>query len=170
MAIKDELKLLVESGKVRLESVMQQIAERQAEAEMLSNDLAAYQRTIEALSRNDGDGAPGPTATPASPGDGGLTVVASGPPAATAPTLNSSGTEPNIAKLIRQVVFDNRVAGCSASKIREAVAQKGVKCSSGYLYSSLSKMKKRGAILKKDDKFFPSEKLLKPEARKETAS
>jgi hypothetical protein len=154
MAIRDDLQGLLESVKVRLESARQQAAKAKAEEEMLSNDLAAYQRIIEALSRNNGDG--------------GVTLaVAPSPPAAPASSpSNGSGTESetNIAKLIRQVVIDNRVVGSTTALIFEALARKGVKCSPGYLYSSLSKMKKRGAILKKDDKFFP------PEAGKETAS
>jgi hypothetical protein len=158
MKIVDELQGLLESVKVRLESARQQAAKAKAEEEMLSNDLVAYQRIIEALTRNSGDG-------------GLALVVAPVPPAAPAsPPSNRSGTEPktNVAKLVRQAVLDNRVAGSTTTLIFETLERKGARCSPTYLYSRLSKMKKSGLILKKDGKFFPSEMFLKLEAEKQT--
>jgi hypothetical protein len=159
MELKEELQRRVEFLKGELESARKRAAQAKAEEETLANDLAAYQRTLEAESRRDGQPAsvltPNADRAPQPLFDLGDTDV---------------GREVNKAQLMREIIIENRATGSTASSILEGLKRKGAECPPTYVYSALSRMKAGGLIHKRRGKFFPSESLLGAEIAKEAAS
>jgi hypothetical protein len=157
MQLKEEVQRRIESLKVELESARKRAMQAKVEEETLSNDLAAYQRILDAESRRNGL-------------TGSIPVTMSQP--TTTATLDAREIEGdfNKAQLMRELIVENRATGSTPSSIMEALTRKGAECPPTYVYSALSRMKAKGLIEKRRGKYFPSESLLGDYAQTETAS
>lgn len=159
MELKGELQHRVESIKVELDSARKRAAQAKAEEETLSNDLAAYQRILEAESRRNGHA-----------GSTSSVISEESPKRVSLLPDTEPANEMNKARVMRELIVENRAVGSTASSILEGLKRKGAECPPTYVYSALSRMKANGLIHKRRGKFFPSESLLGAETAKETAS
>ena len=153
-----ELKQRVDDTKSLLESAKKAAAKARAEEEMLADELAAYQRILEAELRRSGHVQH--NEVPQTPRDFELSPALGG----------DEDVNVNKVRVMRELIVENRSRGSTASTIMEALKSKGVKCPPTYVYSALSRMKKKGLIVTRRGKLFPSNSLTTSDGSEETAS
>jgi sugar-specific transcriptional regulator TrmB len=145
MDLAKELKQRIEETKSLLDSAKNAAAKAKAEEDILANDLTAYQRTLNAELRRSGH------------------VELSEVPQSTRNFEGSAAArgddEVNKARFMRELIVGSRATGTTPSTIMEALKNKGAECPPTYVYSALSRMKKKGLVVVRRGKYFPSNAL-----------